>query len=353
MTLLQKNWTAEIFLTALVAFYMAAAWVICHAAGAGAYFSPLMYFDAGTLFGLIMLKAYFFYYVLRLYILVIREKPADKKAFIKGDLFKGPLNRERWRRAIPVFFIMLPMLSVFSSMKVAIPHLNPFEWDETLMKTDRFIHFGKDPWQWLQPLLGYPLLTYAVNLVYNLWLLVLFVVLYWQLFSRRDPHSRMQFFIAFVLAWAIIGNLLATVFSSAGPCFLERLTGNDHYRPLMDYLAVANAKFDIMALGTQDDLWAGYKNDKIPLGGGISAMPSVHVATAMLYLFLAWRRENKALKIISAVFFVFIVVGAIHLGWHYAVDGYLAILITPALWSIAGKVLDSLKNSVPASEVPG
>jgi hypothetical protein len=35
-----------------------------------------------------------------------------------------------------------------------------------------------------------------------------------------------------------------------------------------------------------------------------------------------------------------ILVGSVHLGWHYAIDGYAAIIGTWAIWWIVGRLLE-------------
>jgi hypothetical protein len=55
----------------------------------------------------------------------------------------------------------------------------------------------------------------------------------------------------------------------------------------MDSLRKADAVYPIFALTTQDMLWDGYIGERSPLG--ISAMLSLHNATAILMALAAWR----------------------------------------------------------------
>jgi hypothetical protein len=72
---------------------------------------------------------------------------------------------------------------------------------------------------------------------------------------------------------------------------------------------------------------------------GVSAMPSMHNAIAVLYGLTAMRMA-KPLRIAAWTFATLIFVGSIHLGWHYAVDGIIAGLMMAGIWYAAGRYLD-------------
>ena len=220
-----------------------------------------------------------------------------------------------------------------------IPRIVPYSWDGAWVKLDNALHFGFDPWQLLHPLLGYPFVTFAINFIYILWLGMLFFVLYWQLFSIKNPKLRLQFFFSFVLSWALLGTGLALLFSSVGPCFYERLTGDVRFAELMAYLRHVHESFPIWALDTQDTVWKYYTENALGLGGGISAMPSIHVATAFLFMLLGWK-TGKTQGIVLSIFFALIMIGSVHLGWHYAVDGYLSIILASLIWLAVGKIIE-------------
>jgi membrane-associated phospholipid phosphatase len=64
---------------------------------------------------------------------------------------------------------------------------------------------------------------------------------------------------------------------------------------------------------------------------GISAMPSMHVATSVLMALYAARHARWA-GWIMWIFAGLIQIGSVHLGWHYAVDGYLGGIVALAAW---------------------
>ncbi|MCC7305147.1 MAG: phosphatase PAP2 family protein [Alphaproteobacteria bacterium] len=347
---------ADLGFIVLVAAYMLICWAICIATGHSAQFSPLMYLGTGTQMSLMFFLVYALYRLLRAAWILYsslrggrrptNQSSADSELLrfarndgplklILDDLKQGPLRAEIWQRAIPVFIAFFFFFSTFTSMKFLIAEIKPFAWDSFFMETDKALHFGTDPWRILQPLFGYPLITKIIAFFYILWLPVFFLVLYWQLFSLKNPELRMRFFYTFALTWAVNGTFLAIFFSSAGPCYFQHVTGSDYYAPLMDYLRVVNEHYKIYSVWTQDALWENYTVKKQMLGGGVSAFPSVHVATVFLFTLLGWHTGKFWFRTFFA-FFLIILLGSIHLGWHYAVDGYFAILTTWGLWWISG-----------------
>ena len=272
-------------------------------------------------------------------------RPARLSHFLYQQLCRY-LGQGRLLRALPVLLLTPLFTASFTIVKAAIPRLHPYAWDSRISAWDIALHGGQAPWLWLQPLLGHPWVTCLLNFTYHLWFLLLYSVLYWQFLDIRRPQLRMQFLLSFVLSCIVLGSVVAVLLSSVGPCYYGHLYSANPYAPLMAYLHTANQQVPVWALPVQDMLWQGYQSQGAQGELGISAMPSIHVATAMLMALLGWR-ANRAAGIAFSLFAVLIMLGSIHLGWHYALDGYVGAAGAALIWQLVGLALGARRSAAP------
>jgi hypothetical protein len=253
---------------------------------------------------------------------------------------------ERIAFALPILIVIPLFGGAFTVTKASIPSINPFSWDPFFYELDRTIHFGFSPWELIQPIVGHPFVSWAINWFYNLWFFVLSYVWVWQALSLKNPTLRLQFFYSVLLTWILLGVIAATMFSSVGPCFYGRVVpGASPYADLMRYLYEADKQFPIWALDGQAYLWNNFTFREVKLAAGISAMPSMHIAMSFLF-FLVGRATAPWIGRVFLVYLVIMLVGSVHLGWHYAIDGYASIIGVCLIWWIAGK----LANHAPRYE---
>ncbi len=275
-----------------------------------------------------------FFVIVRLVIYAREGFPARPTHRLLQDIRKILFNPARLLSFIILFPVIFLFVKAFSAAKANIPHLNPFSWDSFFMQMDRALHGGIDPWRLLEPLIALPAATLFINFFYNFWFLFTIGSLFWLALMPRPDHTRVRYLIAFMLAWAVGGNIIATIFSSAGPVYYERLgLSSDPYGPLMALLHKVAEVVPVWALKTQDMLWELYVAQGVT-PGGISAFPSLHNGQATLMALLAWQ-YNRKLGIAMTLYAALIAIGSVWLGWHYAVDAYAGIALGLACWWLA------------------
>lgn len=241
-----------------------------------------------------------------------------------------------------IVFALLPVFGWnFAYLQALMPFLHDLDWDPTFAAWDATLHFGRQPWDWLQPLLGYPALTSLLSLIYALWFFVLYAVNAWQAFARQDPVRRMQYLLCTTLIWAVLGNVFCTLLASGGPVYYGRLTGlPDPFAPLFQYLDSAHGQWLNFSREIQEKMWALFlvNGEGGRIAGAVAAMPSLHVASACGFYLVA-RATHRWLGWAFLGFLALMLLGSVHLGWHYAIDGYAGIGGTLLLWWGCGRLL--------------
>lgn len=277
--------------------------------------------------------AWVFVLGMMLLVALVRVRPKSPIAYTLHEFFGHERRRDVWRALL--YSILLSVFgTLFSLSKHSIPLFNDYSWDPTFIAWDRAI-YGTDAWLVLQPILGFPAMTWAVGWLYQLWVLLIYIGNFYFAFFERDPQIRARFVCAYILTWTLVGFVAASAFASVGPVFVGPILGIDHFAPQMAYLREANEHFSINILSIQDNLLEWYRDDTATLGAGISAMPSMHVAQAFL-IFLAMLRKPAWVAAASGIFAVIIMFGSVHLALHYAVDGYVSIVLTTIIWVSTG-----------------
>ncbi len=230
-------------------------------------------------------------------------------------------------------------LSAFSAAKQAIPVLHPFNLDPQVATWGQWLDGGTPMWRRLQPALGRPAITVAIDGFYHrVWPAVLLGAFVFGTLMKGSPLRR-QFLLAFALVWLVEGNLIALAFASAGPAYFAHVAPGaaDQYQPLLDYLRSVDLRFHLLSFRGEGFLWYAYAHELHGFGYGVSAMPSVHVASAALIALFGFRL-SRLLGAILALLAVATFFGSIALGWHYAIDGYVGIAVAAVLWWGSGRL---------------
>ena len=262
---------------------------------------------------------------------------------------RSMFHRETWRRlrvprpgafAVRWFLgctLIWPFIDVFTWVKTRIPHIRPFTWDPLFTELERSLHFGMFPWEWSMALVPSGEAVRVLEFVYHpLFFLIVFSYILFQCTIARPGARSLQIALTYILVWVGLGNIFAVLFSSAGPCFYHLLypeTANP-FAPLMADLSNLHSTHGVLAAARQEQLWGGYMGLAAPVG--ISAMPSVHIGLAAMILF-SGLRAGRVAGVLGLCFFLLMLVGSVRLGWHYAIDGYAALILVAGIWWAAGR----------------
>jgi hypothetical protein len=233
-------------------------------------------------------------------------------------------QRSRFLTAAALLVCYALVNRAYRAIKVAIQRISPFDSDPMLLEWDRVL-FGTDPWILTHSVIG-DTGTLFIDRVYSTWFIVILLAFAFAAFSA-DRAFQLRASLTHFLIWILLGNVLAMVWSSAGPVYYQHFYGDPLFAPLAERLA----GMDITATRLQAYLLEVVGDEAI--GSGISAMPSVHCAMTMYLVVAAHDRWGVSWQLAAAVVYhLLILLGSVHLGWHYAVDGLLSSVAVPILW---------------------
>jgi hypothetical protein len=256
---------------------------------------------------------------------------------------RGYLEGERWAYAVAAVGVTL-CDNFFFMTKSMIPIVNPYQnmkWDIDFAAWDKALHFGHYPHEFIIPLINALGLARAVDLIYALWLVVMFMVVGYNIFVDDRLHRRLRFLWCYLLSWVILGTAGAMAFSSVGPLFVHDFFPAEKglYAGLVANFESVGKDIFLFASKTRELLIGWATNDQKFDPNTLSAMPSMHIAIAWLVVLYA-KECNRWAFAAAIAFCASIFLGAVYLGFHYAVDAYVSVAVVTALWLLVGKFLD-------------
>jgi hypothetical protein len=227
--------------------------------------------------------------------------------------------------------VLAPFEAMFASIKSAFSEGN-FGYDKPIADLDKLIHFGHAPVRYMLSVAQNEWVLRAIEFNYDvLWFVLCFGILYWVAISPRADAFRLRYCGTFFAVWVIVGNVIAGLFPTAGPAFYSLVTGDAaRFAKLRAFLENTTGSFS-SAADTQHYLWSLHQAGLSGFGSGISAFPSMHVAlVTMNALFIA--EHSRRLGLAAAAYVCLIIVSSVFLGWHYALDGYVAVILTCGIY---------------------
>ena len=299
-----------------------------------AYFSVSL-IAAFSLFGVLLVYA----------VQSAKEKGGSWSQRFEGRIGKFVSSGELRSTLLSLLSVAL-VLSFFSMAKSILSFYVPFYADPYLAEIDRVLHGGVYPHDWLLPMVKGNEMTLFFNNAYIVWFIVFVASI--AISCCCDPNStrRMRFLWTFCLSWIVCGTGLAWLFSSCGPIYYHLYYPDLHdpYTNLMEWLPIADKGNPVQTLEGREFLHTMISDDVIPDINGISSMPSQHVAIAWLVALYA-RSINRLAGVLAFGYAIIILLGSVVLAWHYAIDGYVGIIVVSLLWWGIGRSLHSTNNA--------
>lgn len=250
--------------------------------------------------------------------------------FLRGEQHPGAAlialakRHRRWIIEFSIGAMLVGLeIGVLNWMKVMLPLVQPFWADPMLANLDAAMFFGTDGWRVAHAMFGWAAVPISVS--YGLWSLVKFGTILTVLClppSAFKSRAILAYFITIAL-----GCTTQYILPSAGPIFFQLMGYGDRF---------ADMPVDALVATARDYLWSDYLRAGGKIGGGISAMPSLHVAIA---LWIAMVAHRSRLRIAGWLFYASILVGSVMLGWHYASDSVAGTVMAWVAWWGAGLLI--------------
>lgn len=216
----------------------------------------------------------------------------------------------------------------FSFLKNSIPEFVPFYADPMLSELDRWLHYGVDPWSITHQLIASAYVPWMPLIYYKLWVIAAIAFPLIVVASDNDHGRATRYVWLYFGSWLVIGNILALAGSSVGPVYFDRLLHSDRFVELTRALQETGLN-DTTIGRVQAALRSRFEQGRVDFGLGISAFPSMHVTVASITALYMIER-SKWLAPIGIAFLVAILFISVYSGYHYAVDGYVAIIVVVA-----------------------
>jgi TRAP-type C4-dicarboxylate transport system permease small subunit len=256
--------------------------------------------------------------------ILLRALLAARRGRRRGAARLRALLKPRSLADLARFLAVLALTSwAYSWLKVALPLLRPgVLTDPALFRVETALHLGVNPGRLLQGVFPYPGLWRALDGYYGAFILTVMFGIAWfgAALSIRD---RARVAAGFTFLW-IAGSWLYVAAPSLGPCFVLK----DDYTDVRAAMPAQSATMDLLFAhyGRVRSIHRHPEGADLSPYLGVAAMPSLHVGAQAFFMFAA-RRRSKALFLLFAALTALTFFTSVVSGWHYAIDGYAALVL--------------------------
>ena len=198
---------------------------------------------------------------------------------------------------LDIYFFML--------IKPELDVIFPFWADPLLAEIDHKL-LGTDAWRlfvgWNLELMAW---IYSPG-----WFVSILITFFWILL-KPPSDCKSAAILSYFILWSLFGPLGQAMLSSAGPIFYAQIGLGDRF---------SDMSIPTVTKTIADYLWLHYEQRSLAPGAGISAMPSMHIAS-MAWVLLSLAAYRSLWFVPALLLSLYIYIGSMALGWHYATDG--------------------------------
>ncbi len=226
-----------------------------------------------------------------------RGEPSAAAALVRdfiSDRCRADRGLSLWQP--PLTFVIL--MTAFTYFKQAVLPNAGFESGPAIAAADHAL-FGADPWRVTHTVLTSPWWSQIIDLAYHAWFAPMMLGVVICAFARPGSVLAWRYMLAYCLMFIVEGSILAYSFPAAGPVYFAqfhqgdgRFAGLTHLLATQDATLRASGAPGLTALLFQHHLLRIFQDGAVVLGGGISAMPSLHNAMAVLIACAAWHAST-------------------------------------------------------------
>ncbi len=255
---------------------------------------------------------------------------------LAGDSLRWALRKvlEGWSDLPLVVVAYLLLAEAYMWGKLFVPAINPRSWDAVLAAADRRLCLGVNPNVALVTIFsGNPAwVGRALDGFYGAFVPLMLGTTAW--FVTDTPARRKGFLAATAVLWSL-GLWLYLAVPARGPVYVDA----GLWREVAAVFPTA-ASMQMQLLQNFQAVQAFLRGAVVPVSPalGIAAMPSLHVAAQALF-FLWCRRLESQWRTVFLASTALTFLGAVATGWHWAVDGWVGILLAVAAarsgWAVA------------------
>lgn len=316
---LQAEWQRVKWIVAVLACYVAIGIGYLSAIGV---FTPALY----SIYVVSLVPFYFvslpMAVLLWLIIVGMVHTPQDPGIHLRACLTKQ--NLARFLVGYALLWLCVPFIGTFTQIKISLS-ANGFASEQTIAHAEAWLHGGIDPSEWLaEHLGGLGLQLFELNYDlawqwYNLFFLSVVTL------HPRLHHVRNFYYLFYFGGVVLLGNVLAGWFISAGPAFYAQVTGDAERFATLKQMLLAGNDHAHAAQRFQDYLWQAREQGRAAFGTGISAFPSVHIFIVACNGLFIRRYLHRVWGNVAMLYALVVLFSSAYLGWHYLIDGYMAI----------------------------